>query len=133
MAARQEPEAGRDSHTVGPNGEEAAAPDVGHGMRERARELGGRLDALGARGFERVASVLEQAGDMVEERGKDTAGVDAVVEPLRRAGRYVGEKTPSSALTDLDRAIERHPYRALAVGLSVGWAIGRLTRRLRAG
>jgi ElaB/YqjD/DUF883 family membrane-anchored ribosome-binding protein len=105
-----------------------------HGSwRERARQLGERADAIGARGLGRIGAALEQASGTIVERAGEREGIEAVAEPLRRAGRYVSEQTPSSALAALDRAIERHPYRSMAIGLGVGWLLGRLTRRARAG
>ncbi len=103
------------------------------GLRDRVRELGDRADAIGARGFRRVADVLEQTSETLEARGEDMQAARAAADPIRRVGRYVGDSTPKTTLMDLDRAIERHPYRSLALGLGVGWVLGRLVRRGRAG
>lgn len=121
---------------------EAAGPAAGadggatehpsEGMRARARQVGERLDAIGARGLGRMGEALVGAGDAIVDRAGDHRAGQTLAEPLRRAGSYVGQATPSSALADLDRAIERHPYRSLAIGIAAGWALGRLTRRLRA-
>jgi ElaB/YqjD/DUF883 family membrane-anchored ribosome-binding protein len=112
---------------------EPEVEDEDGSWRDRARQLGERMDEIGARGLGRVGAALQQASDAIAARAGDDGGAQAVAEPLRRAGRYVAEQTPSSALADLDRAIERHPYRSLAIGLGVGWMLGRFTRRLRAG
>ena len=119
--------------TAHETGNGSAGPDeTSGGMRARARQVGERLDAIGARGLGRMGEALVGAGDAIVDRAGDHRAGQTLAEPLRRAGSYVGQATPSSALADLDRAIERHPYRSLAIGIAAGWALGRLTRRLRA-
>ena len=52
-----------------------------------------------------------------------------VVQSLSGAAQYLEERDPKSAIQDLDRAIQAHPYRAIAVCLGLGWMIGRMARR----
>jgi ElaB/YqjD/DUF883 family membrane-anchored ribosome-binding protein len=54
---------------------------------------------------------------------------EMISEKVEAAVRYFRETEPQSILTDLDRAIRTHPYRALAVGFGVGWLLGKLARR----
>jgi hypothetical protein len=75
---------------------------VGHGLKDIARRFEGE-------------SVDEPTGK--------------VVQSLTGAARYLEERDPKSALQDLDVAIQRHPYRAIAITLGVGWLIGRMARR----
>lgn len=129
---------GEDARGEAADGEDrGAAADGGAGdereVRAEARAWGDRLDAAGARSLERLGAILEQAAGAMSERAGEGAPTSAVAGRLRRAGEYVGAQTPKSALADLDSAIASHPYRSMAIGLGVGWLLGRLTRRLRAG
>jgi hypothetical protein len=96
--------------------------DVAAGLAERANEVGARTMAAVGSSLQEVAGKLEDLDHPGGVRGK-------VAESLTGAGRYLEDVDPKSALINLDSAIQAHPYRALAVGLGVGWLIGRIARR----
>lgn len=114
---------------------------------ERARELAGdvgrevleRANAQGQRGMRAMGESLERAANYVganvgaavadaEVPGVRREHVDAVADGLHSASRYLREKDPSSLVSDVDGAIRRHPYRAMAIGLGVGYLVGRWMR-----
>lgn len=98
-----------------------------------------RANQLGAKGMTKVAYAVKGAADKVEEASRapveaedspvEAEHVQAVSQPLHRAASYLTEKDPRGVALDVDRAVRKHPYRTLAVGLAAGWLIGRLTGR----
>lgn len=108
------------------------AADVG-------REVLQRANAQGQRGMNAVGEKLERAANYVganvgaavadaEMPGVRREHVDAVADGLHSAARYLRSSDPSSLLVDVDGAIRRHPYRAMAIGLGVGYLVGRWMR-----
>lgn len=102
-------------------------------LLETANRTGQKgMTALGQK-LDDAASFLEQRVGEAVEQGKvpvvNREHVSAVTGGLHDAARYLQERDPRSLMADLDDAIQRHPYRAMAVGLGIGWLIGRLTRR----
>jgi ElaB/YqjD/DUF883 family membrane-anchored ribosome-binding protein len=63
----------------------------------------------------------------LKQRGRQLRG--KVADSLSDAARYLEGRDPNSPLVRLDSAIRAHPYRALAVGVGIGWIVGRLARR----
>jgi ElaB/YqjD/DUF883 family membrane-anchored ribosome-binding protein len=105
----------------------ALAKDVGH-------ELVDQANRQGAQGMSRLGEGLDRVTDQLEKRVVDTGKIDekrvqAVSQRVHDAASYLKEKDPKSMLADVDAAIQRHPYRAMAVGLAVGWVVGRLMSR----
>lgn len=114
-------------------------------LEDRARRLAGdagnelldRANETGARGFRSMGQKLDEAADYVRTRGPEAARrlhvddehVDRVAGSMHGAADYLRSHDPRSVLGDVDRAIQKHPYRALMVGAVVGYAIGRLFRR----
>lgn len=124
--------------------------DVKHGDRaipEKAKELVSdvgrevlqRANQQGQRGMQAVGDQLERAANFVganvgpavanvEVPGVKREHVDAVADGLHSAAAYLRDTDPSSLLTDVDHAIQRHPYRAMAIGLGIGYLVGRWMR-----
>lgn len=106
------------------------ANDAGKQLLERANESG-------ARGLGSMGKKLDEAADYVRERAPDTASrlhvdesrVDSVAEGIHGAADYLQSSDPKTMLSDLDRAIQKHPYRALMVGAAVGYTLGRIFGR----
>lgn len=106
------------------------ANDAGKELLEKANESG-------ARGLGTVGKKLDEAADYVRDRAPDTATklhvdakhVDRMAESIHGAADYLQSKDPKSMLSDLDRAIQKHPYRALMVGAAVGYTLGRIFGR----
>jgi ElaB/YqjD/DUF883 family membrane-anchored ribosome-binding protein len=106
------------------------ANDAGKQLLERANESG-------ARGLGSVGKKLDEAADYVKQRGPDTANrlhvdeshVDRVAEGIHGAADYLQSRDPKTMLSDLDRAIQKHPYRALMIGAAVGYTLGRIFGR----
>jgi ElaB/YqjD/DUF883 family membrane-anchored ribosome-binding protein len=104
------------------------AQDAGKEVLDAANRQGKKgMEAIG-RGLEAAAQQIEGKSQTVEAEGL-RKGADATAAGLRNASRYLTETDPQSMLSDLDEAIRAHPYRALAIGLGVGWLIGRMGRR----
>ncbi len=120
---------------------------VDRAIPDRARDLAGdvgrevleRANAQGQRGMRAMGEGLERAANYVganvgaavadaDMPGVRREHVDAVADGLHSASRYLREKDPSSLLTDVDGAIRKHPYRAMAIGLGVGYLVGRWVR-----
>ncbi len=130
-ATTSNPLSTRDERPLGERAKELAT-DAGREVLEEANRTG-------QRGMHAMGEKLERAADFVEAKGKRVVS-DAVVPGLKRdhveavsggiqtAADYLREKDPKSMLVDVDGAIQRHPYRAMAIGFGVGWVIGRLFR-----
>ncbi len=113
-------------------------------LKERSKELAAdtgavladRANAQGAKGMSALSRKLDQAANFITETGLDKATdpdsplqphhVSKVTGPIREAARYLDAQDPQGLLTDLDGAVHRHPYRAIAVGAACGWVIGKL-------
>lgn len=118
------------------------APPANEPLGERAKglandagkELLDRANESGARGLGSMGKKLDEAADYVRERGPETAGrlnvdtrhVDRVAEGIHGAADYLQSRDPKSMFSDLDEAIQKHPYRALMVGAAVGYTLGRI-------
>jgi len=124
-----------------PPHEAARDAELGDRARHLAEDAGkqfmDRANESGAKGFESMGKRLDEAADYVRSRGSETARrvhVDEeharrVADGMHGAAEYLRSNDPRSMLTDLDRAIQKHPYRALVVGAAIGYAVGRLLRR----
>ncbi|MBI2378419.1 MAG: hypothetical protein HYV07_30755 [Deltaproteobacteria bacterium] len=84
-------------------------------------------NAVGDKGMTAVGDGLDKVTSYVESKIADRR-IDALTKPVQEAAQYLKEKDPESAISDLDRAIHNHPYRAMAVALGIGWVVGRLMR-----
>lgn len=128
--------------------QETTAPPVGPNdapLGERARQLANdasrefldRANESGAKGLGSVGKKLDEAARYVRSHGPETAErlhvdarhVDQVADGIHGAADYLQSKDPRSMLGDLDRSIQKHPYRALMIGTAVGYVVGRLFRR----
>ncbi|MFO0728431.1 MAG: hypothetical protein U1E65_31940 [Myxococcota bacterium] len=116
-------------------------------LGERAKELAadaGRevleeANRRGKTGMSAMGKKLEEAADYVDSTGKRAVHdgnvpglkrehVEAVAGGMQHAADYLREKDPKSLLQDIDQGIQKHPYRAMAIGFGVGWLVGRLFR-----
>lgn len=108
------------------------ATDVGREVLTRANEQGQRgMKAVGeglSRAANYVGSNVGAAVADAELPGVRREHVDAVADGLHSAAKYLKTNDPESLLVDLDGAIRRHPYRAMAVGLGIGYLVGRWMR-----
>ena len=68
---------------------------------------------------------LERAGAFLEEKGKGRF----IANRLHSAGRYLQEHDTRGLARSIDSAICAHPYRSIAVGLGLGWIVGRFLSR----
>jgi hypothetical protein len=100
----------------------ALAQDAVGELLDRANEVGSRTMTAVGHGLKDIARRFEGEAPAEAPSGK-------VVQSLSGAARYLEERDPKSALQDLDRAIQAHPYRAIAVCLGLGWMVGRMARR----
>ena len=100
----------------------ALAQDAVGEFLDKANEVGSRTMSAVGHGLKDIARRFEGEAPVDQTTGK-------VVQSLSGAARYLEERDPKSALQDLDRAIQAHPYRAIAVCLGLGWMIGRIARR----
>ncbi len=112
--------------------------------KERSKELAAdagavladRANSQGAKGMSALSRKLDEAANFITETGLDKATdpenplqphhISKVTGPIREAARYLDSQDPQGLLTDLDSAVHRHPYRAIAVGAACGWVIGKL-------
>ena len=100
----------------------ALAQDAVGEILDRANEVGSRTMTAVGHSLKDIARRFEGERSVDEPTGK-------VAESLSGAARYLEDRDPKSAMRDLDRAIQAHPYRAIAVCLGLGWMIGRMARR----
>src|SRR5687768_14472285 len=84
----------------------ALAQDAVGELLDRANEVGSRTMSAVGHGLKDIARRFE--GESVD------APSGKVVQSLSGAARYLEERDPKSALQDLDVAIQKHPYRAIA-------------------
>ncbi len=102
--------------------------------KDTSSHLANRANQTGARGMTSLADSIDRAAqrldDSAAEQDKIPADKVAVVsERMHGAANYLREKDPRGMLSDVDGAIQRHPYRAMAAGLAIGWVVGRLMSR----
>lgn len=119
---------------------ERAIPDKARDLAgDMGREVLQRANAQGQRGMQAVGERLERAANFVganvgaavaesDVPGVTREHVDAVADGLHSAAHYLRNSDPSSLVADVDGAIRRHPYRAMAIGLGVGYLVGRWMR-----
>lgn len=108
-----------------------------HLAAEAGRELLDKANTTGKQGLRSMGRKLDHAADYIRDRAPEAASkfhvegrhVEAVADRIEGAASYLKERDPKSLLADIDASIQKHPYRALAVGAAVGWIIGRLSRR----
>ena len=100
----------------------ALAQDAVGELLERANDVGNRTMTAVGQGLKDIAR-------KVEGQGTPDATQTKVAQSISDAGRYLEERDPKSAMQDLDRAIQAHPYRAIGICLGVGWLVGRMARR----
>lgn len=107
--------------------------ELGRELLDQASRRAQRATSVLGQGVERAASFVEaEVGPLVERGSVPGVGpeqVTAVAGELRGAADYLQSVPPGQILSDLDAAVRRHPYRAVAIGLGLGWIVGRLTRR----
>jgi len=119
-----------------------ASPEA---LAERARSLASdagrefleRANTEGARGFTAVGRSMDDAARYVRSHGVqaaerfeiDPGHVDGVANSIEGAAEYMQTSDPKRLFSDVDRAVQRHPYRALAIGAAVGYVVGRLFSR----
>lgn len=102
--------------------------------KDASNELVNRANETGSRGMSSLGDKIDEAAAKLEAKaaGQDTVPpekVAVVSERLHEAASYLRDSDPKGMLTDLDGAIQRHPYRAMAVGAAIGWVFGRLMSR----
>ena len=90
----------------------------------------GALRAL-ADGLERLSLELSPDAALPDAALPDAApaAVDRVAVHLLVASRTLRNARPAELARAVDDAARRHPYRALAAGVALGWISGRLLRR----
>ena len=116
----------RESSTDDNRGRIAGA---GRGLAEQATRHAQRgIQAIGE-GLDRAADYVEREAERRSVPGVKPEQVAAVAGELHNAAGYLQSAPPGQMLSDLDAAVRRHPYRAVAIGLGLGWVIGRLSRR----
>lgn len=100
--------------------------------RDASSEFADRANTAGKKGMSSLGSKIDDAAEALQERAPENIPaerVTAVTDRMHGAANYLRETDPKGVLTDIDAAIQRHPYRAIAVGAAVGWVIGRLMSR----
>ncbi len=102
--------------------------------KDTSSHLATRANEAGAKGMTSIADSLDRAAERLDEAAADQERIPsdkvAVVSGrVHDAANYLREKDPRGMLSDVDGAIQRHPYRAMAAGLAIGWVIGRLMSR----
>ncbi|MGF1510124.1 MAG: hypothetical protein ACFB9M_11555 [Myxococcota bacterium] len=114
---------------------------IGHRARDLAgeagRKLADRVNEQADRGMKNLGRKLDEAADYVRDRGAEAADkvhvdarhVDALADRIHGAASYLQERDARSAVADIDRSIQKHPYKALMIGAAAGYLIGRFFRR----
>ncbi len=100
--------------------------------RDASNELASRANTAGAKGMASLGTKIDEAADVLTDKAPErlpAERVEAVTTRMHGAASYLKENDPAGVLTDIDGAIQRHPYRAIAVAAGVGWVIGRLMSR----
>ncbi len=102
------------------------------------RELLSTANARGAEGMLFLSERLDEVAEHLLERGREAeqqgdedarARLDAGAARLQDAAHYLRASDPQAMLAAVDRAVARHPYRAMVAGGLVGWCVGRWARR----
>ena len=100
----------------------ALAQDAVGEILTRANEVGNKTMTAVGHGLKDIARKFEGEQNVDAPTGK-------MVQSLNTAARYLEDRDPKSAIQDLDRAIQAHPYRAIGICLGLGWLVGRMARR----
>lgn len=106
------------------------ATDASRTLADRANEGGAKtMSSLGKKLDDAADYVRDRAADAAERVHVDPKHADVVADRIHGAASYLQDRDPKSVLMDVDESIQRHPYRALAVGAAVGYLVGRFLRR----
>lgn len=122
--------------------DQGASRELGPRSRDLAKDAAmealDRANEIGTKGLHKVAATLDRAAHYLGENGHaEGAEVDEadrgrmahLSDGIQGAASYLREHDPKSLASEVDRVIRDHPYRALAVGVGLGWLIGRLGGR----
>lgn len=107
---------------------------AGELARDTSSHLANRANETGAKGMTSLANGIDRAAERLDEAAAEQERIPAdkvaaVSERMHGAATYLRATDPRGMLSDVDGAIQRHPYRAMAAGLAIGWVIGRLMSR----
>lgn len=104
-------------------GDAGAAAERISGRGAPARSLAERIEGGATSASRAVGARLVSVSTRVRPR----AG--AVADPLAEAGAYLRDSDARQIGADITDIIRRHPFPSLAVGVAVGFVIGRLLAR----
>lgn len=98
---------------------------------DRANDAGARTMKVVGHRLEDIARRIEpeQRQPQLEPGAEEKPRSAAVARSLTGAARYLEEHDPKSVLVEIDRSVQKHPYRALGICFGVGWLVGRMARR----
>jgi len=122
-----------------PNGQGELADRAKDLAADAGREVLARANEQGARGMSKLGDQLERAADFVNTNVGQSVEkaeipvlrrehVEKVAGGIRDAAGYLRDADPATLIEDVDTAIRRHPYRAMFIGLGLGYVVGRLMR-----
>jgi len=117
--------------------EEALGPRAKALAGDASKQFMDKANERGAEGMSSVGRKLGEAAEYVRSRGADAAErvhvdpkhADSMADRIHGAASYLQDRDPKSAFGDLDEAVQKHPYRALAAGAVLGYLVGRYFRR----
>ncbi|GAB4423408.1 MAG: hypothetical protein OHK0015_00970 [Chloroflexi bacterium OHK40] len=102
---------------------------------EKAEELKDRASQAGQQAYERIDSAMTATGermtDLAETVRQKAPGGQAgevahnAARVLEQSGTYLQRADPGKVRNDLERVIRDHPIEALAIGLGVGFLLGK--------
>lgn len=104
-------------------------------VTDKADELKDRAGAAGQQATERVDAAMTATGERLnsiaqrvhESAPSGQAGEAAhkAAQALERSGEYLQRADPQMVRSDLERIIRDHPLETLAIGLGIGFLIGK--------
>lgn len=103
-------------------------------LKKRSRELaddtrrhaGDTVNETGSRGMNAVGERIDRAAEYIDERrGEPTPAA----EKLHNAATWMKEHDARDMMASIDRAVQAHPYRSMAIGIAFGYVVGRLFSR----
>lgn len=121
--------------TAKEKGQEALSKgqDAAETAKEKAGEMTGKAQAGADQGMDKAASGLDQAADMLRDKGDQQGGSIAsatarTADTLETASAYLREKDTDQLLNDLEALVRSKPTESLLVAAGIGFVLSKILK-----
>lgn len=118
------------AETIKDNGSAREREDLKKRSRELAedtrRHAGETANEYGSRGMNKMGERIDRAADYIDQRrGRETP----IGQRLHEAAGWMREHDTRDMMESLDEMVRAHPYRSMAIGVALGYVVGRIFSR----